>query len=275
MDKKEFLAELKRCLKILDENEQRDILDEYTQHIDMKMQSGMSEDEAISDFGDIKQLAGDILEAYHVNPGYEGQKKVSLDKVKKDGVRVCAGVGAFIKGAWRGIVSAFGSLGRQLIKFCETAGQKTRQGLGSWSSWFKTHTKGFSLIRKQKTAKKRGFGGMVLDFLGAAGRGFWSICGYCILALWNMVICLIGGISGLLALMAVFLLGILAVLLIAGYPLVGFVLATLGIVICTTSFTMIIFSFLRSGRRDKYKPEKTESAEGEFVAKREEVLENA
>lgn len=275
MNKKEFLAELKKCLEILDENEQRDILDEYTQHIDMKMQSGMSEGEAISDFGDIKQLAGDILEAYHVNPGYGGQKKISLDKVKKDGGRMCAGAGTFIRGIWKSSVSALSRAGKGFLRFCETAGQRTRQALAAGKNWCKASTKGFSLKRNQKTAKKRGFGGMMINFLGEVCRGCWRFCGYCIRFLWNTFICFVAGVSGLMALMAVFLLGVLAVLLIAGYPLVGFVLAMLGIVICTTSFTIIIFSFFQTGRKDIHKPEKTKSTKEEITLKREEVLENA
>lgn len=70
MDKQEFLNGLKKHIGILDEGEQRDILDEYTQHIDMKMQRGLSEEEAIRDFGNLEELAADILEAYHVNPDY-------------------------------------------------------------------------------------------------------------------------------------------------------------------------------------------------------------
>lgn len=37
MNKTEFLDELKNGLAVLEEKEQQDILEEYTQHIDMKM----------------------------------------------------------------------------------------------------------------------------------------------------------------------------------------------------------------------------------------------
>ena len=52
MNKTEFLDELKNGLAVLEEKEQQDILEEYTQHIDMKMERGLSEEEAIGDFGD-------------------------------------------------------------------------------------------------------------------------------------------------------------------------------------------------------------------------------
>ena len=51
MSKEAFLTELAGHLKVLEEREQQDILDEYAQHIDMKIQNGMSEEEAIRDFG--------------------------------------------------------------------------------------------------------------------------------------------------------------------------------------------------------------------------------
>ena len=77
MNKTEFLDELKNGLAVLEEKEQQDILEEYTQHIDMKMERGLSEEEAIGDFGDLGQLAAEILEAYHVNPDYNGNRTLS------------------------------------------------------------------------------------------------------------------------------------------------------------------------------------------------------
>lgn len=58
MNKTEFLDELKNGLAVLEEKEQQDILEEYTQHIDMKMERGLSEEEAIG-IGDLGQLAAD------------------------------------------------------------------------------------------------------------------------------------------------------------------------------------------------------------------------
>lgn len=49
MNKEGFLKELRDHLRVLDEREQEDIIDEYAQHIDLKMKSGLSEEEAISD----------------------------------------------------------------------------------------------------------------------------------------------------------------------------------------------------------------------------------
>lgn len=75
MDKKAFLKELERSLSVLQEDEIRDIISEYEQHIDMKVQSGQTEEQAISDFGSLSDLKADILEAYHVRADYTAEKK--------------------------------------------------------------------------------------------------------------------------------------------------------------------------------------------------------
>ena len=73
MNKDKFLTELRAYLNILEKQEQEDILEEYAQHIDMKIQKGLSEEEAINDFGPVEELAAEILEAYHVNPEFRRQ----------------------------------------------------------------------------------------------------------------------------------------------------------------------------------------------------------
>ncbi len=73
--KETFLGELGEYLSVLEDREQEDILEEYSQHIDMKMQKGLSEEEAIRDFGSVKELAAEILEAYHVKPGFGQPEK--------------------------------------------------------------------------------------------------------------------------------------------------------------------------------------------------------
>lgn len=75
MDKKTFIKELERSLSVLQEDELRDIVGEYEQHIDMKVQSGLTEEEAIADFGSLSQLSAEILEAYHVRADYAAAEK--------------------------------------------------------------------------------------------------------------------------------------------------------------------------------------------------------
>jgi len=75
MNKKEFLKILEEKLSILDENELKDIIDEYKYTIDEKVKHGKSEIEAVKDFGDIDELAKEILKAYKINPKYTEKNK--------------------------------------------------------------------------------------------------------------------------------------------------------------------------------------------------------
>lgn len=70
MKKDEFLKKLEKRLSILNEEERQDILDEYKDHLEKKMKDGMSEEEAVQDFGDFDTLVKDILSAYKINENY-------------------------------------------------------------------------------------------------------------------------------------------------------------------------------------------------------------
>lgn len=67
MNKNEFFTSLNNKLSILNEKERRDITDEYVSHINLKMGDGKTEEQAVADFGDIDDLAREILEAYHID----------------------------------------------------------------------------------------------------------------------------------------------------------------------------------------------------------------
>ena len=75
MDKKTFMKELEQALSVLQEEELNDIISEYEQHIDMKQERGLTEEEAIADFGSLDELTAEILEAYHVRADYAVKKR--------------------------------------------------------------------------------------------------------------------------------------------------------------------------------------------------------
>lgn len=157
MKKQEFLDELKRYLRVLQDEEQEDILEEYSQHIEMKIESGLSEDEAIKDFGSIRELAGEILEAYHVKlKDEEGEGEGRLHREKKNRgevlpaafVKACAvntvnagkmllsGIGMFLHFLGKPFSLAAKWMGRQQEKLRErsagiskTAGEVERAGI--------------------------------------------------------------------------------------------------------------------------------------------------
>ena len=71
MNKKEFIKELTKKLQVLEENEIKDIIDEYSAIIDEKVKHGKTEEEAVKDFGNISELIEEILSAYKINPKYK------------------------------------------------------------------------------------------------------------------------------------------------------------------------------------------------------------
>lgn len=70
MTKKEFLDKLRSKLEILNSDEVNDIINEYSEHIDEKVKSGVSEETAILEFGDFNELVTNILDAYKINKNY-------------------------------------------------------------------------------------------------------------------------------------------------------------------------------------------------------------
>lgn len=135
MNKEIFLSQLREYLKILEDREQEDILAEYAQHIDMKMQKGLSEEEAIRDFGPMEELAAEILEAYHVKPDFGTQKKPALlPKVKEgiaDGGKFFMRSGRFMKEKFFKMIRAAGRIlgffGRKAIAFAGWIGRPFRK----------------------------------------------------------------------------------------------------------------------------------------------------
>lgn len=67
MNKAKFEAYLRDQLSVLAPSEVDEIVAEYIQHIDMRVLDGISEEEAILDFGDLDELVNDLLDAYKIN----------------------------------------------------------------------------------------------------------------------------------------------------------------------------------------------------------------
>lgn len=80
MNKKEFLVSLRKQLNILKESEIEDIVQEYELHIDDEVSAGKTEEEAVENFGDVEELAREILDAYQLKT--ETRHK-AVDKVIK------------------------------------------------------------------------------------------------------------------------------------------------------------------------------------------------
>lgn len=230
MDKKEFLSGLERSLSVLQEDELRDIISEYEQHIDMKVEKGLTEEEAIADFGSFEELTGELLEAYHVRAA---RKDFSM--------------GAKLKAAARGFLSKVRWLFGQCLRPF---------------SWIKKRwemqQRGEERIQKRREGRKMaGEAGIsVRRIAGTIGRGMKSLIGFSIdVILWGIRLAW----NGCWFLFAVFMigcglfglygLGVLAILLMQGYPLIGVLVGCVGIVLCTFSAAGLGISFLYRRKR--------------------------
>jgi len=80
MNKQEFLKLLRKQLNVLKETEIDDIIQEYSLHIDEEIASGKDEEVAVKNFGDIKSLAEEILDAYQVKT--KKPKKIIAKAIK-------------------------------------------------------------------------------------------------------------------------------------------------------------------------------------------------
>ena len=282
MNKKGFLEELGTYLAILEDKEQQDILEEYTQHIDMKIENGLSEEEAIRDFGDIRELACGILEAYHVNPEYQGQTSVK----RKVDTQAAAAKG---KQAWAAASGFFGRTGTRVKRFFCICARTVRQGAGRiwmflsapWRNRIRsrkqdedTRPEGGRLqgsgikrfVRRAQDGRDRGGyrpdrgRGLLRLGIGTCirdvGQGIGSFIGHCFrflvwMALWcirwcfNICMIFLGLLGGSFTLCMIFIFGASVVWLFHGYPLLGITLISLGTILCFGSVTYLCFSLLR------------------------------
>lgn len=294
MDKKEFLSALEQSLSVLQEDELRDIVSEYEQHIDIKVEKGLSEEEAIADFGSLQELTGEILEAYHVRVDYadkagrsrkrpgkgmlQGQAE-NFEKLKETGERGGHVLWERIKGAgvWMGNGFRWGWM--QMRRFAgwmcsfrnltvlgheEIAGMDTEapgcKEAGQEDSIYGQQTlkggirerkedgeiMGQVLVRDGKRTAGAGAGGKTLQ--RTAGRILrWAMetIQWGIRLAWNGCWMLFSIFTGGFGLFSLFAMGVLAVLLIEGYPLVGVTVGCVGMVFCMFSAAGLGMTLLR------------------------------
>ena len=66
MNKEEFLNKLRRELDVLEDSEIDDIISEYEGYIEEKVSRGLTEEEAVKELGDFKEIVEDLKAAYKV-----------------------------------------------------------------------------------------------------------------------------------------------------------------------------------------------------------------
>lgn len=267
MNKSEFLNELEKRIRVLEKNEIKDILAEYSQHIDMRMGSGLSEAEAIKDFGDMDDLAAEILEAYHVNPEYEREAEpadTSPELEKRKGCAPVIGIfvliGRGIKKIFAAIIRGLKSIGGHIKRFFAAAvlfiinlfnrekKPEITDAEALEAAEIREQDKKRKIkdrtAKKAKTAKTAG---------NAKGRCKRMISGFLFACLAVFVVfCLVPiTIAGLFSIFGV---GISVVLLIQGYPIAGILIVCIGLSVMGVSLWLLLASLLIRKKKEEKEP---------------------
>lgn len=200
------------------------MLSEYAQHIELKMQSGMSEKEAIDDFGDIDSLIAEILEAYHIDPSYGGKAKKSAAE----------GIGKKASGVINRSKQSFSNfMEQQKEKQEQRMEQKREEDKDRPPRWKRKEGSGFEKGEGRKmveTALQK-----ILFVLKVAFV-------FCVKACLVLVMLP----AAVLTLFSLFGFGTLVVLLMQGYPLAGVTLVMLGCILGFGAVTLFVLTFIMS-----------------------------
>ena len=220
MERNEFLSALQSRIAVLEESEQQDILAEYAQHIDMRVAGGLTEQEAIQDFGALDQLAAEILEAYHVNPDYQAVSTPagpSAAEKCREGLSACGGFFSrmwhkftrFCRRTWDGIAGFFLAAGNKIRALFHRPPKARTE---------RPNRRPVMPAIKQNSRRAAGW-------LGQFCMTVLRLC-------WNLGLLLCALPFALLVLTAFLCLGALVMLLFQGYPLVGVSICCLGGLLC-------------------------------------------
>lgn len=219
---RELEKEWEDRLQMLNEKERKDMIEEYSQHISMRMESGMKEEEAIDDFGNIDDLIAEILDAYHLDPEYEVKNK---GRNGKTGVADLLPKDFFEKRKKKSKerdlkknkrVETMERFKKNRGETIENIADKARKTSGSAISWSWDKAKKIFLI----------FVKVVLICL-VVPAAFFDVAG------------LVG-------------LGTLSVMAFQGYPVIGCVIVALGAVLSMTAYILFLFSYILKGKGEMH-----------------------
>ena len=309
MNKAEFIAELSDRLAILTEEERQDILDEYEQHIDMKVMRGMSEEAAITDFGKIEELTADILEAYHVRADYANAdnkqyikrnriqekfrkktadrnqlnaKEIETDEEASAGhsennaqtftkihkkiwhktKHICSRIWDFCKKVSSGFFKGIKHCGKtvrtgiaNLIIFCRKPFQKRaiknqeieETVLAEEMNLENKQAKekiGMQRRVKMRSRERFSITKAVARTIAYIVRSCVAAVCWCLQWFWNLFWGGAGILFGFGSCLMIFVMGMLTVLRIQGYPLTGIMIGGLGLTLCMVSVTIGCFSLI-------------------------------
>ncbi|MBE5957335.1 MAG: DUF1700 domain-containing protein [Lachnospiraceae bacterium] len=274
MKKDEFKKIIEKNLSVLDDKEIKDIVSEYEQHINMKMEKGMSEEAAIEDFGDLTELTSGILEAYHLKgnlaedtPSSTGEKSL-LDSVSN----ISGEAGEM---ALSGAKNLLGFCKKIVVKILKAPGKVCNVVTDSFKD-----TEGKSGIGKIIYGIKKLFVSTIKFGIICIKKCFSLAITLCIkcfkLGIWlfkkccKAIVALFGLTVAFLTLGCIFLVGLLFVLSILGYPLIGLLIASTGMILIGISIVMFCYGILfkrNAGKKNIVKSDLNDSDSNDSMIK--------
>lgn len=249
MDKATFLVQLQKNIGMLDDGEQKDIIDEYAQHIDMKVSGGMTEAEAIEDFGDFNEFVREVLSAYHVKAPFD-QAPFDQAATAETAATASPTPGDRLDDAMRAGASAVEKAAAATKSGAHKIGERVSGAFGKAAERVRTRplrAEGAQQGRAPSGAAdeerfeaaqaeggpvgaegpRRSTGGLRVGFVAA-----WRFCRDAAKTLvrwaWNAFVACCAAFCLIMGLASVFCFGICAVFLAQGYPMLGLTVAGVG-----------------------------------------------
>lgn len=248
MNKHQFLEELRRSISVLEDSEQADIINEYSQHIDMKVEGGMSEAEAIEDFGSLDQLVEDVLAAYHVKAPEKKTPSDTQALVEGSKQVIGAAVGSTKRGVSKiksATASALSSAKAKASKAQAAANPECEPGVNANAKTspmdpITCKTKPPSGVHKMISRTASGITRGTRSLWEAAVTIAKALLRWC----WNALVACIALCAFIGAICAVFAFGFCIVLMVQGYPLFGVSIASLGLIVSLTCAGLLLLRFV-------------------------------
>lgn len=288
MNKESFLKELSERLQVLNEQERQDLLEEYEQHIDLKIENGLSEEEAVRDFGTPEQLCEELLDVYHINSEYASsaaaqvqEEEKPISKTASALKRVCR-IGGTENSEKKKLFDSIPVFSQK--KESEADGIKSEEEQARELEVKRVHEEEREMRRQEKQMqheekllkrqqKQKQRAERAAAFREAARQkklmrkeqriqngGSWMMrvmkkTGFLLRTIcricWKISLFGVAFPFLMLALFALFCTGVVAVLLQQGYPLVGITLLGLGTFLGASGLSGLILSCVFHGKRSK------------------------
>ena len=214
MKKNEFTEYLRKHLSIIEENELNDLISEYEQHISMKMEEEQcTEEKAIEDFGDLKELVNEILESYHVRNDYSKEKTDWKKPLERSGR------------------SAMNFFEKVLIRIKET-GRSIKQTL-------------LSLFHRSQKTNTRSFVESVHQTVSHIVHSVARLAVLTVRLVWNCLLLFLLGLCLLAAGLLILTVGFSFIMSMMNYPLWGVTVILAGLCLSCLSLLAILFKGLK------------------------------